>query len=322
MAQVTKLESGSFTEVEWKESTSFTNGGVYILKTDSGCLSAVAADKNTVCFVNEATAKKSPLALWTATVSNKQVKLTNQNGQMLTYSSSGGTRHYRVQTASGSQTLTVSGTSDIMLSYSSYYVGNLNTSTSYLKAERRSNNAIQFNLLVKSEKTNSVSLKGYGYSIKNIPVDKETALTVKKLWDHPNDDVSLYEKAQVTFRLFRNGVDTGGTQTVSLKNDWTAVFEGLPYLDETGEPYVYTVTEDWATDDWVPVYGEVKRIAGEVPTYEITVTNRYRWVDAFELPSTGGVGYPLLMLIGLFLIAAPFIYGFSLRSKRGRRSRE
>ena len=58
----------------------------------------------------------------------------------------------------------------------------------------------------------------------------------------------------MTIRLLANGVDTGRTETVSLKSNWTAVFNGLPYYDENGEPIVYTVVESWDNSDCLPVY--------------------------------------------------------------------
>jgi hypothetical protein len=104
---ITELESGTFTEITWPESTRFVNGETYILKTNKGYLSAVEKGKNTLQFVDEATAKSSPLALWKATVSSGVVKLTNQEGQSLNYYASGSTRYFNVTTGStSSQNLT------------------------------------------------------------------------------------------------------------------------------------------------------------------------------------------------------------------------
>jgi hypothetical protein len=100
------------------------------------------------------------------------------------------------------------------------------------------------------------------------------------------------------------------------------VFKGLPYLDEEGQPITYTVVETWDNVDWIPIYGQITSTGGEIPTYETTVTNTYRWTDAFELPSTGGIGYPILILCGMPLVAAPLVYGLSLRRKYERRSRK
>ena len=43
---------------------------------------------------------------------------------------------------------------------------------------------------------------------------------------------------------------------------------------------------------------------------------------SYELPSTGGTGIFFHMLCGLPLVVAPLVYGFSLRRKYERRSRE
>ena len=134
-------------------------------------------------------------------------------------------------------------------------------------------------------------------------------------------DVSAYEKSQVTFRLYANGVDTGRTETVSLKNNWTVVFSGLPYMDDQGTPIRYTVVETWENDDWIPTYGEVIATNDSIPTYSITVTNTYRWTGSYELPGTGGVGNIIYILCGLALVSGPLVYGFSLKRRYERRSR-
>jgi LPXTG-motif cell wall-anchored protein len=136
------------------------------------------------------------------------------------------------------------------------------------------------------------------------------------------NDTSIYEKSQVTFRLYANGVDTGRTETGNLKNNWIAVFNGLPYLDDNGVPIVYTVVEIWETSDWIPIYGEVTANGEDVPNYETTVINRYRWTDAYELPATGDIGTFIYILCGLVLVLGPLVYGFSLRRRYERRSKQ
>ena len=170
--------------------------------------------------------------------------------------------------------------------------------------------------------TTVVDLEGEGYSITNVPLDTETSLKVTKRWYHPDVSESVYEKAQVTFKLYANGVDTGRTETVSLKSNWVAEFTGLPYLGDDGEPIVYTVVESWETNDWTPTYGSVNSTGGVIPTYETTVTNTYRWKGSFELPPTGGVGYPIFILCGLILTLAPLVYGLSLRRRYRKGARE
>ena len=318
------LENGTFTENIWAESGQLVNGKQYILKAGDGYLSTVSENGNTLQLVSEDAAKNSPLALWTATVSSNLVKLTNQAGQSINYYGSGNTRYFNVTTGSANtQNLTqTSHNSGVRLSYKSgarsYYLCALNNN-SYAAANTQANSALLFYPMEKQTKITTVEIEGYGFSITNIPLTSETSMKVVKKWDHPTNDTSLYEKEQVTLKLFANGVDTGRTETVSLKNNWTVTFTGLPYYDEDGNPIAYTVVETWDNRDWIPVYGEIKTIGGQNPAYETTVTNRYRWVDAFELPSTGGIGYPILMLCGLPLVAAPLVYGFSLRRRYGRR---
>ena len=315
------LESGAFEDLGWAESDQFVNGGDYLLKTDKGYLSAVSATGDTLQFVDEATAKISDLAIWKATVSSGLVKLTNQNGngQSLNFYTSGNTRYFNAASdTAATQNLTqTSHNGGVRLSYKSgkttYYLSSLNNQN-YAEAKSQANSALLFYPMEKQTATTAV-FDGYGFRVTNTPLTSETSVKVIKKWDHPTDDKAAYEKLKVTVKLFANGMDTGMTETIDLQSNWTAVFYGLPCYDANGEPYVYTVKETWTSKDWIPVYGAVRTIPGLVPTYEITVTNTYRWVDAFELPATGGIGHPLLILMGLILISAPFVYGFSMRRR-------
>jgi LPXTG-motif cell wall-anchored protein len=324
---INKLENGTYVVEDWVESAKFTNGEKYLLKTSKGYLSTVSAKSNTLCFVDETTAKNSDLAFWTATVSSGKVKLTNQAGQSLNYYGSGSTRYFNATTGSAnSQNLTTSTYSNgIRLSFKSgtrnYYLADLNNNN-YAKAETSSGAALTFYPMVKTVTTTTVKLVGYGYTIINTPLKQETSLTVVKLWDYPLGDSSIYEKEQVTIRLLANGVDSGRTETVSIKNEWTAVFNGLPYLDEAGNIIVYTVVENWETEDWIPTYGPISVVGGsEVPTYTTTIINTYSRTNTTELPSTGSSGPLIYILCGLILVLGPFVYGFRLRRKYGRRSK-
>lgn len=318
--QIEVLKNGTYTEETWAESASFKNGETYVLKTNYGCLSATEVGKDTLCYVEEEAAKVSPLALWKATVSGGLVKLTNQHGQSLTYYSSGSTRQFRVATNSTSnQNLTpTSNSGGFRLAYksgrTSYYICAIN-SRNYADAKSRTGSALTFYPMVKTVTSTTVELQGYGYSIINTPLTSETALKVTKRWHYPSGDQSLYEREQVTIRLLANGVDTGRTETVSLKSNWTATFHGLPYLDDNGEPIFYTVVENWSSIDWIPVYGQVTMVDGTIPTYETVITNHYRWTDAYALPATGGMGTHIYILCGLSLMLAPLVYGVSLRRR-------
>jgi hypothetical protein len=323
---INKLENGTYVVEDWVESAKFSNGEKYLLKTSNGYLSAVSATSRTLCFVDEETAKNSDLALWTATVSSNKVKLTNQSGQSLTYSGSGSNRYFSLTTSSSSaQNLsTTSYSNGIRLSYNSgfrkYYLGDLNNNN-YAGAQDSSGAALTIYPMFKTVTTNTIKLDGYGYAIVNTPLEQETSLKVVKLWDYPLGDSSVYDKEQVTIRLLANGVDSGRTETVNLKNEWTAVFNGLPYLDENGDIIVYTVEESWETSDWIASYGAISIVGGEVPTYSTTITNTYRWTDAYQLPVTGSIGTLIYILCGLILVISPFVYVFCLRRKYGRRSK-
>ena len=264
------------------------------------------------------------MALWKATVSSGRVKLTNLSGQSLNYYSSGSTRLFNATTGStSSQNLsTTTYSNGIRLSYKSgtktYYFGNLNNS-GYATASTSQSSALTFYPMVKTVTTTVVKLDGYGYVITNTPLTTETSLKVIKRWDYPGGDMAFYEKEQVTIKLFANGVDTGRAETVGLKSNWTAIFKGLPYLDEEGKPIVYTVVESWDNVDWIPTYGPVTTVNGDVPTYETSITNTYRWMGSYELPGTGGIGTPVYMLCGLIFVLSPFVYVFSLRRRNKRR---
>ena len=314
------LENGTFTEDTWAESGTLVNGKQYILKTANGCLSAVSESSSTLQLVPEDTAKSSPLALWTATVSSNLVKLTNEAGQSIHYYASGNTRYFHVTTeTANTQNLTQSAANGaVRLAYKSgtrsYYLCGLNDS-GYAAANTQANSALLFYPMEKQTTTTTIEIDGYGFSIANTPLSSETSVKVVKRWSHPVNDPSVYEKLQVTVRLYANGVDTGRTETISLKSGWTATFNGLPYVDDKGEPFVYTIVETWKNQDWIPVYGEARLISGSTPTYEIILTNQYRWIDAFELPSTGGIGYPIYILCGLPPVAVPLVYGLRLRRR-------
>lgn len=321
---IKKLENGTYTIEDWAESEKFSNGDKYILKTSQGYLSTTSSSNKTLCFVDESVAKTSTLALWTATVSSGKVKLTNQEGQSINYFASGSTRYYNATNGStSSQNLSTSNYSNgIRLYYKSgtrsYYLGNLNKNN-YAEATTSLNSALTIYPMLKTVTTTTIDLKGYGYAITNTPLTTETSLKVVKRWDHPTGDSSFYEKEQVTIKLIANGVDSGRTETVNLKNNWTAIFNGLPYLDEAGNTIVYTVVESWETQDWIPVYGAITTVEGETPTYSTSVTNIYRWTGSYELPSTGGTGNYTYILCGLLFTLVPLVYGFILRRRHMKR---
>ena len=315
---------GTVSGMTWEEATTFVNGKEYILKTDQGCLSARSASSDKLCFVEESVAKDSPLALWTATVSNGMVRLTNQEGQSLNFDRNNGWSFKAVKSGSEMNLTPYSEGGGLILTITKqhphwteiiYMSNQLNND--YLSGN---GSHLVFHPLVRSE-TSAVPDGSIGFTVTNTPLDQETSLKVKKEWQDADEE--LYEQAQVTFKLFANGQDTGRTETVSLKTEWTAIFQGLPYVDAKGNRINYTVVEVLTNNDWIAVYGDVQtKNPTRNPTYETVVTNKYRWVNAVELPSTGGIGLPLYILCGLMLVSAPFVYGLSLRRRYRKGAKE
>mgnify|MGYP006336643591 FL=1 len=63
-------------------------------------------------------------------------------------------------------------------------------------------------------------------------------------------------------------------------------------------------------------------IAGEYTTGNRTLSLTVENLRGYELPSTGGIGTPLYILCGSILVLGPFVYGFSLRRRYERRSKQ
>ena len=316
---------GDGSNASWSESQEFVNGETYILKTNYGYLSA--SSTGALTFVDEATAMASDRALWTATVSGGNVKLTNKAGQSITYSNS----TFSTTTGTTNTALKQGAYNDgVVLSYAvtTGYWWNQTTTTYYLSGNSNGSvgrtTSINSALVIKPMRE-PADFEGYGYRVTNTPLTSETSVKVIKKWEHPNGDPSDYEKLKITVKLFYLGadgkwVDTGRTETIDLKSNWEAVFQGLPYQDANGNVYAYKI-EEVENPDWVPSYGQITKING-TNNWQVTLTNNYRWDDAYELPSTGGAGIFLHILCGLLLAAAPLVYGISLRRKYERRSRE
>lgn len=322
---VEKIDEITIIDYIWAESLSFENGKAYILKTSNGYLSTVSDTSSNLCWVDETTAKSSKNALWTATVSGGKVKLTNGNGYVLTYnhSNSSSNRYYNASNKSMDyQSLTAKESDGGIRLYATrtrtnYYMGNIgsNGRASVSTSESR---GVVFAPMIRMTKEIVQELEDYAYKITNTPLEEETSLRVFKEWDVGMSTDADYQKEQVTVKLIANGKDTGRTVTLSLKNNWNDTFLGLPYKDDSGNVIQYTVEESWDNEDWLPVYGEVIKVDGEIPTYETTVTNSYRWGHGYELPSTGSPGTIILLLCGLVTMAGALVCGCILRRKRER----
>ncbi|MBQ7355575.1 MAG: Cna B-type domain-containing protein [Clostridia bacterium] len=328
---VTQVEEISVTTTTWAEALTFKSGDVYLLKTANGCLATTSSSDAKLRWVNEESAKTDPTALWTATVSGSNVKFTNRVGQTLSfnYGNNNNSRYFYATSGNATyQTLVPveSGTGIrfyCVRSYRNYYISTLNASTGRMSATTSSGSGLVFTPMTQMVTTVTEKVDGLAYRLTNIPLEVETSVTVKKEWDvGMTGTEELYIQSLVSVKLLANGKDTGRTITLSLKNGWQDTFRGLPYTDEDGNIIVYSVEESWATEDWLPSYGEMITVNGDgdVPTYETTVTNTYRWGRGYELPATGGLGQAPWLLGGAVILLLSVV-GFVLRRKRERRDR-
>ena len=162
---------------------------------------------------------------------------------------------------------------------------------------------------------------GNYFRITNTPLDtsNETSVSVQKYWNTNGANVD-YEQFQVTVKLLANGVDTGRTVTLNLKNNWKDVFRGIPYRDKDGNVISYTVEEVWHREDWAVAYSTMSASGGDVKTYSISITNTYR-PSGPELPSTGSPARMLYMLCGASMMLMSLVYGIGSRRKRERRTK-
>ena len=126
---------------------------------------------------------------------------------------------------------------------------------------------------------------------------------------------TVYEKEKITIKLFANGVDTGRSIELSLKNNWSASFKGLAYEDSNGNVIKYSIKEIIDNGKWVITYGDVVASGGNNPTYSTTVTNTYRTGGPI-LPATGSYGRLLFILCGLGIMLGTLIYGIIYRCRR------
>ena len=111
------------------------------------------------------------------------------------------------------------------------------------------------------------------YTITNtqIPVQFQTSLCVVKEWADGND---LHADDSVIVRLYADGVYTGLERVLNQGNNWTAVFEGLPYYQEDGITVIqYTVVE-------LEVPGYVPEYSLAIPSDAIEMT---AWNDSSDL---------------------------------------
>ena len=328
---VRKITQIEISKTQWAEATSFLNGESYILKHSSGYLSTSSASSTTLKWVDEATAQSSPLALWTATVSSGKVKLTNGAGQTLTfnYSSSSNSRYFYATTGNSAyQSFTpVDAGSGFRFyatrSYRNYYMASSGINSSgRIPTTTSSGSGLILIPMEKITETDIRPVEDWAYQITNTPLppSNETSFAVKKYWSIPAGyDSSLYEEFAVTVRLLANGVETGRTLTLSLKNGWEGTFLGLPYTDAAGNVIQYSVVENWNREYWSTSYGEVVIHNGDPPTYSLSIINEYI-PGGPMLPSTGSAARLLFVLCGATIMLASLVYSILDRRKRERRT--
>ena len=316
------------TRTEWRNVTAFEDGKVYILKNTSGQALSTQRSAEDVGYmwVSEETAQSSPLALWTASVQNGTVRLTNQAGQTVTFWYGNGSPtdffalNQKVEDNNRKQYLTFEQSgSGLRLRYNRYYLAPSMNSSSKFQTVQQSGQSLLILPMTKVEVSADLPIEEQGFLVTNRPLEKETSLTVQKIWHYPTDlDSGIYEREQVTVKLLANGLDTGRSVTLSLKNNWSSVFRGLPYGDENGNPISYTVQETWSRDHWEVTYGEIIATDGSIPQYSTTVTNTY-YLGGPILPNTGSHSRDMYILYGAGILLATLVYGFGARRKRERR---
>ena len=327
--QVTQIQKD---KTQWAEAGSFVNGESYILQTANGFLSTTSTSDAKLKWVDKATAQSSSLALWTAKISSGKVTFTNGAGQTLSfnYSSWSSSNRYFYAT-SGSATYQSFGISQtnvgfrfyVTRSSSNYYIANSNINSSgRISATTSSSSAMVFTPFERITTTEFHPVEDWAYEITNTPLPRsnETSFTVKKNWSVPAGyDSKVYEEFTVTVRLLANGVETGRSITLSLKNGWEGKFLGLPYADEDGNVIQYSVVENWKREYWSTIYGEVVVHSGDPPTYSLSITNKYI-PGGPMLPSTGSAARLMFVLCGATIMLASLVYGFLDRRKRERRT--
>lgn len=314
----------------WQNVTSFQDGKEYILRDGSGkALSTLRTAEDTgFMWISEEQAKTDPLALWTASVSGSNVRLTNKAGQTITLWYAGSYNNatdffalnQQTEDSNRKQYFTVkSRNGGITLSYNNVYAKNTFNGSGKFEKTNQEDQARIFFPATKVSTSQSVTVKDQGFLVTNTPLERETSVTVRKAWSIPPDmNASVYERLEIPVKLYANGVDTGRTVTLSLKNNWQDVFRGLPYTDAAGNVIHYTVKETAVMDQWIPTYGDVVANGGSTPQYITVVTNTYR-VGGPILPSTGSPARMIFILCGAGIFLAALVYGIGARRKRERR---
>lgn len=335
---VRKITQIEISHTEWAEAATFINGESYILKSSNGYLSTTSSSDAKLKWVDEATAQESPLATWTVTISGSRVKFTNGAGQNLAfmYNSNSSRRYFYATTATSGtnmvQTFTpvdagtgfrFYATRNNATNGTKYYIANTSINSSgQISTTTGSSGGMILTPMKKITQTDIQDVKDWAYEITNTPLpeNNETSLSVNKEWVIPEGyDSKLYQEFSVTVQLLANGVNTGRSMTLTLKNNWQGVFQGLPYKDDNGNVIQYTVQEIWEQAKWSTHYAEVKASGGSPPAYSVVITNTYH-PGGPELPSTGSSARLQHTLWGAGILLATLVFAIGSRRKRERRT--
>ena len=133
-------------------------------------------------------------------------------------------------------------------------------------------------------------------------------------------------------------VTTGVTDANGRLEFQTSIVEGiilqehiLYYVQEISAPAAYQLDD---TKHWFCFCGGAEETCAEcnkllvdveavrIPFEEIGLIDIANYPANVELPATGGIGTPIYILCGLTLVVGPLVYGFSLRRRYGRRSKQ
>ena len=307
----------------------FADGETYLLGTSYGYLGAV--NNKLMLESDKSAAESSDNTLWVAKVnSDGTVTLTTKSGQTLYwdewafFASSTPSAYKNFNYANGTLSTYINNYNNFNGTCYPIDNGQVESNITYNQRIYSTNNsnealAITPHLVGSSQPDTPTEYGENAFVITNTPVgDATISLKVKKIWDIGNlGTKEEYEEVGVKMELLENGLESGLTATLNLRNGWTYTFTQLPKFDSNGNEIAYTVREVDLHEVWRVEYGAVQSIDGSETAYETTVTNIYR--ETVELPSTGRRGAGGYIVLGLLIIFSSLGWYCGKRRKRGRR---
>lgn len=87
----------------------------------------------------------------------------------------------------------------------------------------------------------------------NDPIDDYKEITITKIWDDNNNEREL-RPDQISATLYQND-EVYATYTIKGSDNWTKNVSGLPWFDDDGNEYQYTITEDAVTGYTTEIVG-------------------------------------------------------------------